>query len=197
MNAFASDVASNFANYLAPPTIPPNDNPRGDNFNVSSLVREIIGGLTNAIKQNATLVNKVCIDQQGLLVIRSNKPAIDAMVKDIVVVRNVTAVFNRIEQSIVNITRTISALVPPNNQCVNALLKLTCSKCQKTIPKLCRNVCSAVARGCYAPYAVVLDPQFNILWNVTSQLANLLVNSIADLFMQQGNIRQALVRWKG
>lgn len=88
-------------------------------------------------------------------------------------------------------------MVPPNNQCLNALLKLTCSKCQKSIPMLCRNVCGAVAKGCYAPYAAVLNPQFNILWNVSSQLAQALVSALSDLFMQQGKIRKALVRKKG
>eukprot|EP00731_Ephydatia_muelleri_P021355 Em0013g1082a len=84
-------------------------------------------------------------------------------------------------------------MVPPNNQCLNALLKLTCSKCQKSIPMLCRNVCGAVAKGCYAPYAAVLNPQFNILWNVSSQLAQALVSALSDLFMQQGKIRKALI----
>lgn len=116
------------------------------------------------------------------------------MVKDVVVARNVTAVFNLIDQNILNITNLLTTMVPPNNQCVNALLKLTCSKCQKSIPSLCRNVCGAVVKGCYAPYVAVLNPQFNILWNVSYQLGQLLNTSLADLFAQQSVIRMALVR---
>ena len=111
---------------------------------------------------------------------------------DIASVRNASTLFYFIDQYLVNVTDQIITMVPPTDQCTNILLKLTCAKCYKPI-KLCNNICGAAAKGCLAPYVAALNPQFNILWDVTSQLVQFLNKTLTDMFAQQDAIRQAFV----
>ena len=59
----------------------------------------------------------------------------------------------------------------PIQQCINTLVQLnSCGRCVRRTPPLCRNVCGALARGCYSPIHTGLRAQFENLWNVTRQL---------------------------
>ena len=89
------------------------------------------------------------------------------------------------DQYVQNLTFNVLSVSIPSDECVRNLMMLTCSKCQKSIPKLCTNVCSAVAKGCFAPYYAALNPQFNIMWNVTAQLVDFINATLTDLFRQQ------------
>eukprot|EP00731_Ephydatia_muelleri_P021422 Em0014g13a len=112
---------------------------------------------------------------------------------DIASVRNASTLFYFIDQYLLNVTDDVITRVPPTDQCANIMLKLTCVKCHKPISKLCNNICGAAAKGCLAPYVAALNPQFNILWDVTSQLVQFLNKTLADMFTQQDTIRQAFI----
>ena len=138
------------------------------------------------IVKAGNLSNGSCIAQQvqGAL----NQAAIAAIGQDIALLRNGSSSLFAIGTLIKNITHTLMSKVPPAEQCIKGLLRLTCSKCQIAIPALCRNVCGAMVKGCLAPYVAALNPQFNILWNVTTQLAQFLNATLSDLFVQQALI---------
>eukprot|EP00731_Ephydatia_muelleri_P021349 Em0013g1076a len=102
MNSFSSEIANNFANNTSPPSIMPNSNPTVDNFNISSVIHQLLGSLINAIKQNGPRFNKTCIDSQAALVFTTNTQSIQAMIKDLVLVRNITAAFHFIDQYTIN-----------------------------------------------------------------------------------------------
>ena len=70
----------------------------------------------------------------------------------------------------------------PQNQCVDALLELTCARCWKNIPPLCRDACNAHIEGCYSPFYIGLREQFNILWNVTRQLVVSAQSSLREAY---------------
>ena len=161
-----------------------------DTFNVAQNVRQWIENGLYTIANSTS--NPTCVGVQVAPIL--NSADVDAIVKDVCLLRNASSMFYLIDQYIANISDTILALVPPSDQCANALLKLTCSKCQQSISKLCRNVCGAAAKGCLAPYYTVLNPQFNILWDVTSQLVQFLNKTLTDMFAKQDAIKQALVR---
>ena len=189
-NTFKDDFANNFANRTKIASIPLNTNPMADTFNVVQNVRQWIENGLYRIANSSS--NPTCVSVQVASIL--NSADVDAIVKDVSFLRNASSVFYLIDQYIANISDTILSLVPPSDQCANALLKLTCSKCQQTIAKLCRNVCGAAAKGCFAPYYTVLNPQFNILWNVTSQLVQFLNKTLSDMFSKQDAIKKALVR---
>ena len=163
-----------------------NQIPKRDKFNSSDIVVWFINRVVAEIVKVGNHANASCIAQQvqGSL----NQAAIAAVGQDLALLRNITTSLFTINAQVKNITRTLLSKVPPANQCIMALLKQTCSKCQKTIPKLCRNVCGAVVKGCFAPYVAALNPQFNILWNVTAQLVQFLNATLTDLFTQQALI---------
>ena len=189
-NTFNDDFGNNFANYTKIANVPLNINPMADTFNVAQNVRQWIENGLYTIANSTS--NPTCVGVQVESIL--NSADVDAIVKDVGLLRNASSVFYLIDQYIANISDTILALVPPSDQCANALLKLTCSKCQQSISKLCRNVCGAAAKGCLAPYYTVLNPQFNILWDVTSQLVQFLNKTLTDMFAKQDAIKQALVR---
>ena len=193
-NTLNTDISANFANQVTPNATTLNTSPTTDRFDPASTVLQTLGGLIRSIKNSNDAINKTCVEQQSQLTIRANKAALDAFAKDIASVRNASTLFYFIDQYLVNITDQLADMVPPTDQCAKVLLKLTCGKCQKAIPKLCGNVCGAAAKGCFAPYVAALNPQFNILWNVTTQLVLFLNATLTDMFAQQNIIRQALVR---
>ena len=163
-----------------------NLSPRSDSFNpFEIIVKLFINGIDQTFgAYNSTVVN--CIHQQ--VANYFNRTAIAAIAMDIASLRNVVSAFYFIDQFVQNLTSNILSTSPPSDECVKNLLKLTCSKCQKAIPKLCSNVCSAVAKGCFAPYYAALNPQFNIMWNVTAQLVDFINATLADLFYQQTRV---------
>ena len=191
-NTFNDEFSNNFGNYTKITSIPLNLNPTSDNFNVQQNVQKWITDGLNRVADSSS--DPTCVLQQVTAVLTQTSANVNAIVKDIGSLRNASSVFRLIDDYIVNITDTILSMVPPSNQCTNALLRLTCSKCQQIIPKLCRNVCGAAAKGCFAPYVAALNPQFNILWNVTTQLVQFLNATLTDMFTQQNAIKQALVR---
>ena len=70
----------------------------------------------------------------------------------------------------------------PLRQCVSTLVRLNyCSRCVQRTPPLCRNICGALARGCYSPFHTGLRRQFENLWNVTRQIIGLTRSSLASL----------------
>eukprot|EP00731_Ephydatia_muelleri_P021424 Em0014g15a len=189
-NTFNDDFGNNFANYTKIANVPLNINPMADTFNVAQNVRQWIENGLYTIANSTS--NPTCVGVQVASIL--NSADVGAIVKDVGLLRNASSVFYLIDQYIANISDTILALVPPSDQCANALLKLTCSKCQQSISKLCRNVCGAAAKGCLAPYYTVLNPQFNILWDVTSQLVQFLNKTLTDMFAKQDAIKQALIQ---
>ena len=142
------------------------------------------------IEQSISIINNAttagCIRQQASSLI--NQDAVAAVATDLALLRNASSTFNFMVKFVQNLTSNILITSPPSDECVKNLLKLTCSKCQKTIPKLCSNVCSAVAKGCFAPYYAALNPQFNIMWNVTAQLVDFINATLTDLFNQQTRV---------
>ena len=69
----------------------------------------------------------------------------------------------------------------PLDACVNAFIRLQCRRCIENIAPLCRGICSDVAYGCYGIIENGFRGQFNVLWNVTSQLMNISRASIANI----------------
>ena len=70
----------------------------------------------------------------------------------------------------------------PLQQCVTRLVRLNyCGRCVQHTPPLCRNICGALARGCYSPFHTGLRMQFENLWNVTRQVIGLTRSSLASL----------------
>ena len=84
--------------------------------------------------------NPACVLQQVTAVLTQTSANVDAIVKDIGSLRNASSVFHLIGDYVANITDTILSMVLPSNQCTNALLRSTCSKCQA--PVLPRNTIS-------------------------------------------------------
>ncbi|KAL5474911.1 hypothetical protein EMCRGX_G026938 [Ephydatia muelleri] len=169
-NTFNDDFGNNFANYTKIANVPLNINPMADTFNVAQNVRQWIENGLYTIANSTS--NPTCVGVQVASIL--NSADVDAIVKDVGLLRNASSVFYLIDQYIANISDTILALVPPSDQCANTLLKLTCSKCQQSISKLCRN--------------------FNILWDVTSQLVQFLNKTLTDMFAKQDAIKQALIQ---
>ena len=193
MSTLNGDIAGNFANQVTPNDTTLNTNPAADRFNPSVAVLQTLGGLIRSLRNSNLALNKTCIDLQTQITITNNGPALTAFAKDLASIRNASTLFYFIDQYLQNITDTLYSMVPASDQCTNVLLKLTCSKCVKTIPRLCASLCSAAVKGCLAPYAAALNPQFNILWSVTSQLVKFLNTTLTDMFLQQNIIKQALV----
>ena len=160
--------------------------PRFDKFNSSGIITWFVNRVVTEIVKASNHGNISCIGQQvqGAL----NQAAIAAVGRDLALLRNSSSSLFTISALVQNISQTLMSRVPPAEQCIKGLLKLTCSKCQIAIPTLCRNVCGAMVKGCLAPYVAALNPQFNILWNVTSQLAQFLNATLSDLFVQQALI---------
>ena len=69
----------------------------------------------------------------------------------------------------------------PLDACVNAFIRLQCRKCIENIAPLCRGICSDVAYGCYGIIENGFRGQFNVLWNVTSQLVNISRTSLVNI----------------
>ena len=76
----------------------------------------------------------------------------------------------------------------PQNQCVDALLELTCARCSRNIPPLCRDACNAHIEGCYSPFYIGLQEQFNILWNVSRQLVISAQSSLQKAYASASDI---------
>ena len=173
--------------------VPLNINPATDRFNYSAAVLQTLGALKNAIKNaNSSSNMQACVENQYPSILNAIQQPLNKFAMDIASVRNASTLFYFIDQYLVNVTDQIITMVPPTDQCTNILLKLTCAKCYKPI-KLCNNICGAAAKGCLAPYVAALNPQFNILWDVTSQLVQFLNKTLTDMFAQQDAIRQAFV----
>ena len=79
----------------------------------------------------------------------------------------------RIKRWFNNTFRNDLANFEPLNTCVNEFITLRCESCRREIPDTCRDVCNAVIYGCFAPFQIGLEEQFNILWNVTNQLVDI------------------------
>ena len=164
-----------------------NVSPKSDSFNSSDVVMKLfVSGIDQAVRSayNSSIVS--CIHQQASSLFNQN--AVAAIAMDIASLRNATSSFYFIDQFVQNLTLNILSMSVPSDDCVKNLLKLTCSKCQKAIPKLCTNVCAAVAKGCFSPYYAALNPQFNIMWNVTAQLVDFINMTLTDLFYQQTKV---------
>ena len=70
----------------------------------------------------------------------------------------------------------------PSN-CIDRLVYINfCGRCENEIPPLCSNTCGALIRGCYSPYHDALLNQFDIIWNVSIQLLEVLNTDLHDLF---------------
>lgn len=157
-----------------------NTSPRSDNFNASDFVMSL---LNRGIDQSAGNVNStisICIHQQAASLI--NQSALAAVGMGIASLRNAITTFYFMDQYVQNLTSNVLSVSTPS---VRNLMMLTCSKSVQSIPKLCTNVCLAVAKGCFAPYYAALNPQFNIMWNVTAQLVDFINAALTDLFRQQ------------
>lgn len=193
-NTLNNDISGIFNDRITPNATTLNTEPAKDKFSPSTVVNQLLSGLIQAIRNTASgSVNKTCIALQGEATLAAQRAVLEAFAKDIASLRNASTLFYFIDQYLVNMTDNLLTKVPPSEQCANILLRLTCSKCQKNIDKLCKSFCSAAAKGCFAPYLAALNPQFNILWDVTKQLISFLNTTLTDMFNQQAAIRQALI----
>ncbi|KAL5468900.1 hypothetical protein EMCRGX_G030048 [Ephydatia muelleri] len=191
MSTLNNDITINFDNRVTPNATTLNLNPAKDKFNPSTVVNQILSGLIQEIKKSA--VNKTCVELQGQATLADQSVALDTFAKDIASLRNASTLLYLIDQYLLNMTDNLLATVPPTDQCAKILLGLTCAKCKGSIGKLCGSFCSAATKGCFAPYFAALNPQFDILWDVTRQLVTFLNQMTTEMFDQQRIIRQALI----
>ena len=101
--------------------------------------------------------------------------------------------FNRIRQSILKNLEILEFLrnsnatllsFEPLSACISGLVRPSfCRRCTERVPPLCRNICGAIVRGCFAGFRDGVGRVFDRrLWNIARQLIQFIDRSITDLY---------------
>ena len=145
------------------------------NFTTSEFVQNIIKTTTNSFAnlliggRNTTIKN--CIIEQLNNSVNDNVRSV--MASHLETLRKGATSLTIFEQFFRNYNQSNSFEFP--NNCVIQLVNISfCGRCKEEIPPLCSNTCGALIRGCYSPYYDALPNQFNILWNVSQQVLEVL-----------------------
>jgi hypothetical protein len=154
------------------------------NFSTSEFVRNIIETTTNSIGnllggRNMTING--CIVEHLTAAVNDN--ARSDMARQLKMLRSgITALIN-FEQFLTNYSQNTSFEFP--NICVYKLVSISfCGRCNSTFPPMCRRTCGALIRGCYSPYYDALPEEFNLLWNVSIQVLQVLNTTLLGLFTE-------------
>ena len=154
-------------------------------FATSGFVQNIIIAITNAVGNavslglNDTIQN--CVAQQ--LNSSVNNTARSIMASQLETIRKGVTSLRNFEQFYRNYIQNKDFKFPSN--CIDRLIDISfCDRCKKEIPPLCSNTCGALIRGCYSPYYDALPKQFNILWNVSHQVLDVVNSTLCGLFSE-------------
>lgn len=155
-------------------------------FNTSTFVNQsIVNALANAAANlhyqgNDTI--RICILQQ--LVSSVNATAYSVMARQLETIRRGLTSLRNIEHFLRNYSQNTSLKFP--SQCVNQFVNISfCGRCnEEMVPPLCSRTCGALIRGCYSPYYEALPDQFNILWDVSQQVLDVVNSSLRGLFAE-------------
>ena len=160
-------------------------------FSTPGFVRSIITAITNAIGNayvaslglNDTIRN--CVVQQ--LNSSVDNTAYSKMASRLETLREGMTSFINFEQFHRNYVQNSDFNFPSN--CIDRLVYISfCDQCKKEIPPLCSNTCGALIRGCYSPYYDALPKQFNILWDVSRQVLDIVNSTIYALFTESQRV---------
>ena len=154
-----------------------------DTFNIENFVRGFFGAFVD-------LLSEVLAGGDST-VQECTATAISGQISDDTI-RATAAEFNRIRQSIVKNIEILKFLKDFNNTlgsfeplsaCINGLVRPSfCRRCTERVPPLCRNVCGAIVRGCFAGFRDGVGQVFDRrLWNIARQLIQFTDASIMEL----------------
>ena len=157
------------------------------NFNSSRFIQNIVVAITNSVGNDISRgVNdnlKTCTVQH--LNNSVNNTAYFNMVSQIETLRRGVTSFRNFEEFFTNFTQNTNDYFKFPSNCVNRLVSISfCGRCKEKIPPLCSNTCGALIRGCYSPYYDVLPNQFDILWNVSRQVLEVVNSTTHGLFAE-------------
>jgi hypothetical protein len=143
--------------------------------NLTEAITDFFGNLLSG--GNMTIRN--CTIQQLVI----NESARSVMANQLEILRSgITALINY-EQFLTNYSQNTSFEFPDN--CVNELIRISfCGRCNSTFPPLCSRTCGALIRGCYSPYYDALPEEFNLLWNVSIQVIQVLNTNLQGIFTE-------------
>ena len=154
-----------------------------DTFDIRNFVRGFFGAFVD-------LVSEALADGDST-VQECTATAITRQISDDAI-RAIVAEFNRIRQSIMKSIEILEFLKDFNNTlgsfeplsaCINGLVRPSfCRRCTERVPPLCRNVCGAIVRGCFAGFRDGVGRVFDRrLWNIARQLIQFTDASIMEL----------------
>lgn len=155
------------------------------NFNASRFVQNIVVAITsaagNAVSHGTNETLKTCTVRH--LNDSINNTTYHKMARQLETIQRCMTFLRNLEQFLRNYVRITNFNFPSN--CISQLISISfCDQCKKEIPPLCSNTCGALIRGCYSPYYDALHNQFNIVWNVSIQVLEVLNTNLRGLFTE-------------
>ena len=125
------------------------------------------------VQADLTSANKKCIREALKMIVPADRERY--VYDNLTIIRRAATSLSRLRNEI---NRTVIPMildVRPTNSCIESFINIRCEACMPghSIPENCRGACNALVYGCLAPFRDGLERQFNLLWNVTSQLVNI------------------------
>lgn len=152
-------------------------------FNASRFVQMIVEAIThgagNAVSNGMNETLRLCTIQH--LNNSLSNTTYYRMAQQLETIQRCTISLRNIEWFLKYDIQSTNLTFPSN--CIDRLVSINfCGRCENEIPPLCSNTCGALIRGCYSPYHDALRIQFNILWNVSIQVLEVLNTNLHGLF---------------
>ena len=153
---------------------------------VDEVVETFQNSATNLLAGNNDTLHRCVLNGIANSVDQTDK---DNMVRLTVRMRMSITTLKNMEQFLRNYTAGTNFELPHN--CAGQLVKLGfCRQCIENIPPLCSNTCSALARGCYAPYSDAWIAEYELFRNVSIQVLTILNDTLKTLLTDANRLFQ-------